>query len=159
MEDKKLFTIFQHILILSLFQYLFFKISNSKVSPSFYLTYILLLSLDGNFEIALFLSFLTGILTDIMTKTILGSTGIKFLIIVYLSSFFVVKSIIGKSILTFIFSFFYFILLSLKGIEIQGFWYGMTLIKYGFIFSFYNVLSGIIIQLIFLKKIWREKIF
>lgn len=157
MENKKIFKLFEHILILSFIQYLLLKFLNSKIVPSFYLVYIILLSLSGDFEISLFFAFLTGIFTDITTKGVLGSTAIRFLIIVYLSSFFRVKSITGKSILIFIFSFLYFTLLGLKGTE--GGWKGMIFLKYCFLFSFYNVLAGIVIENVFIKKLWKEKIF
>ncbi|MCM8767407.1 MAG: hypothetical protein NC816_05085 [Candidatus Omnitrophica bacterium] len=160
MPNKKLFVILEQVLIISIFQYIFYNFFHFKIIPSFYLTYLLILSFDGNVEISLFLSFVLGLIHDIFTKEILGFTSIRYLVIVYFSSFFMVKSIKSRCGLIFLFSFLYFVMLSFLKIN-ESFWDGKTILKYSILFSFYNFLIGIAIEIIVreIKKKWREKIF
>ncbi|MFN4226574.1 MAG: hypothetical protein ACK4F0_00320 [Candidatus Ratteibacteria bacterium] len=160
MLSRKLFVLFEQILIISICQYIFCTFFNFKIIPSFYLIYLLSLSFDGNIELALFLSFILGLIHDIFTNMILGSTSIKFLLIVYFSSFFVVKSIKSKCGLIFIFSFLYFVMFSFTRIN-ESLWDGRTILKYSILFSFYNFLIAIVVEIVFreMKKKWKEKIF
>ncbi|MGB9678183.1 MAG: hypothetical protein ACPLZ9_06135, partial [Candidatus Ratteibacteria bacterium] len=157
---KKFFLIIEQIFVISIFQYIFYNIFNLKIVPSFYLIYLLKLSFSGERELAILLSFLLGIINDLFTNQLIGTTSIKFLPIIYFSSFFVVKSILNEGFLIFIFSFLYFILLNFKknGLFL---WNGFVLLKYGIQFSFYNFLVGIFIG-VFIREInkrWQEKIF
>lgn len=160
MVNRKLFVILEQVLIVSIFQYIFYNFFHFKIIPSFYLIYLLILSFEGNVEISLFLSFILGLINDIFTKEIAGITSIRYLLIIYFSSFFVVKSIRSKCILIFIFSFLYFVMLSFRKIN-ESFWDGKTILKYSIIFSFYNLLVATIIEIVLreIKKKWIEKIF
>ncbi|MCM8804669.1 MAG: hypothetical protein NC833_05405 [Candidatus Omnitrophica bacterium] len=158
--NRKFFLILEQILVVSILQYIFYNFFNFKIVPSFYLIYLLLLSFNGEVEVSIFLSFLLGIINDLFTKELLGATSIRYLLLVYFSSFFVVKSTISKSSLIFLFSFLYFILLIFKK-EGQLMWNSWVLLKYAFLFSFYNFLIGIFVE-IFVKEIsrrWEERFF
>ncbi|MCM8784753.1 MAG: rod shape-determining protein MreD [Candidatus Omnitrophica bacterium] len=160
MQNKKLFVVLEQVLIISIFQYIFCNFFHFKITPSFYLIYLLILSFDGNVEISLFLSLILGLIQDILNNEILGITSIRYLLIVYFSSFFVVKSIRSKCSLIFIFSFLYFVMFSFGEIN-ESFWDGKIILKYSILFSFYNLLIGILIESIIreIRKKWKEKIF
>lgn len=158
--NKKFFLILEQILVVSIFQYIFYNFFNFKIVPSFYLIYLLLLSFNGKIEISIFLSFLLGLMNDLFTKELLGSTSIRYLLIIYFSSFFVVKSKISKNGLIFIFSFLYFILVNFKKSG-ELMWNSFVLLKYAFLFSFYNLLIGLLIETFIeeINKRWKEKFF
>ncbi|MCM8771692.1 MAG: hypothetical protein NC926_02150 [Candidatus Omnitrophica bacterium] len=161
MENRrKIFLTFEQILLVSIFQYIFFNFFHTKITPSFFLVYLLLLSFEGKIELALFLSFILGLINDIFARDIPGSSSIRFLLIVYFSSFFVVKSIKSKSFFIFIFSFLYFLLLVFKG-KNEMLWEGFTLLKYAVLFSLFNFLIGFVIGIFTeeLRKRWEERIF
>ncbi len=160
MENRKFFLLFEQVLFISILQFVFYNFFHFKIVPSFYLVYLLLLVFDGEIEMSLFLSFVLGLINDIFSKDILGSSSVKFLLVVYFSSFFVVKSIKGKGSLIFIFSFLYFVLLGFRSSG-ESIWKGWVLFKYAFLFSLYNFLIGVIIET-FMKEIrkkWVERIF
>jgi len=158
--NRKLWVILEQVLIVSIFQYIFFNFFHLKVIPSFFLVYLLLLTFEGNVEIALFLSFILGVINDIFSKEILGLTSVRYLLVIYFSSFFVVKSIRGKCSLIFVFSFLYFCMLSFRKLD-ESFWDGKTLLKYAVLFSLYNLLVAIFIEILLreIKKKWTERIF
>jgi rod shape-determining protein MreD len=157
--NRKFFIFLEQILIISIFQYIFYNFLNFKIIPSFFLIYLLLLSFEGYTELSLFLSFLLGVFNDFFSKEVLGTSSLRYLLIVYFSSFFVVKSIKEKSIFIFIFSFLYFVLSNLKKGELI--WSGKILLKYSFLFSFYNFLIAIIIEIFAreIKRKWEESYF
>jgi rod shape-determining protein MreD len=157
--NRKFFIFLEQILIISIFQYIFYNFFNFKIIPSFFLIYLLLLSFEGYTEFSLFLSFLLGVFNDFFSKEVLGTSSLRYLLIVYFSSFFVVKSIKEKSIFIFIFSFLYFVLSNLKKGELI--WSGKILLKYSFLFSFYNFLIAIIIEIFVreIKRKWEENYF
>jgi rod shape-determining protein MreD len=157
--NRKFFIFLEQILIISIFQYIFYNFLNFKIIPSFFLIYLLLLSFEGYTELSLFLSFLLGVFNDFFSKEVLGTSSLRYLLIVYFSSFFVVKSIKEKSIFIFIFSFLYFVLSNLKKGELI--WSGKILLKYSFLFSFYNFLIAIIIEIFVreIKRKWEESYF
>jgi len=157
--NRKFFIFLEQILIISIFQYIFYNFFNFKIIPSFFLIYLLLLSFEGYTELSLFLSFLLGVFNDFFSKEVLGTSSLRYLLIVYFSSFFVVKSIKEKSIFIFIFSFLYFVLSNLKKGELI--WSGKILLKYSFLFSFYNFLIAIIIEIFVreIKRKWEESYF
>jgi len=160
LENKNPFLILEQILVVSIFQYIVYNFFHFKITPSFFLVYLLLLTFDGEVELSIFLSFILGLINDIFTKDILGSSSIRFLIIIYFSSFFVVKSIKSKSGFIFIFSFLYFILLCLrKSGEIV--WSSWTLFRYAILFSLYNFLTGFFVEVFIeeVRKKWKERIF
>ena len=158
--NKKFFIFLEEILIVSIFQYIVYNFLNFKIVPSFFLIYLLLLTFEGYPELSLFLSFLLGIFNDFFSKGVLGTSSIRYLLIVYFSSFFVVKSIKEKGIFIFIFSFLYFVL---SNLEKKGelIWSGKILFKYTFLFSLYNFLITIFIEIFIkeIKKRWEEKYF
>jgi rod shape-determining protein MreD len=158
--NKKFFLFLEEILIVSIFQYIFYNFLNFKIVPSFFLIYLLLLSFEGSQEVSIFLSFFLGIINDFFSKGILGTSSIRYLLIVYFSSFFVVKSIKEKSIFIFIFSFLYFVL---SNLEKRGelIWSGKILLKYTILFSIYNFLIAVIIEIFMreIKRKWKEKYF
>ena len=158
--NRKFWIILEQVFLVCVFQYFFYNFFYFRLIPSFFLIYLLLLVFDGNTEIALFLSFILGLINDIFSKEILGITSIRYLLIVYFSSFFVVKSIKGKSSLIFIFSFLYFVLVSFGKLG-ESFWDGKALLKYAILFSLYNFIVGIIIEIILreIRKKWTERIF
>jgi len=158
--NKKFFLFLEEILIVSIFQYIFYNFLNFKIVPSFFLIYLLLLSFEGNEEVSIFLSFFLGIINDFFSKGILGSSSIRYLLIIYFSSFFVVKSIKEKSIFIFIFSFLYFVLSNLEKIG-ELIWSGKILLKYTILFSIYNFLIAVIIEIFMreIKRRWEEKYF
>jgi len=157
--NRKFLNFLEQILIISIFQYIFYNFLNFKIIPSFFLIYLLLLSFEGYTELSLFLSFLLGVFNDFFSKEVLGTSSLRYLLIVYFSSFFVVKSIKEKSIFIFIFSFLYFVLSNLKKGELI--WSGKILLKYSFLFSFYNFLIAIIIEIFVreIKRKWEESYF
>jgi rod shape-determining protein MreD len=157
--NRKFLIFLEQILIISIFQYIFYNFFNFKIIPSFFLIYLLLLSFEGYTEFSLFLSFLLGVFNDFFSKEVLGTSSLRYLLIVYFSSFFVVKSIKEKSIFIFIFSFLYFVLSNLKKGELI--WSGKILLKYSFLFSFYNFLIAIIIEIFVreIKRKWEENYF
>ena len=158
--NKKFFLFLEEIFIISVFQYTFYNFLNFKIIPSFFLIYLLFLSFEGKTELSIFLSFLLGILNDFFSKGILGTTSIRYLLIIYLSSFFVVKSIKEKGIFTFIFSFLYFVL-SNVGKKGELIWNSKSLLKYAILFSLYNFLIAIIIEIFMreIKRKWEERYF
>ncbi|MCM8818125.1 MAG: hypothetical protein NC915_01405, partial [Candidatus Omnitrophica bacterium] len=150
----------EQVLLVTIFQYILCNFFKFKIVPSVFLAYLLLLSFRGEIEIALFLSFILGLLNDIFIKDIPGSSSIRFLLIVYFSSFFVVKSIKSKCFLIFIFSFLYFVLTAFKKTgEIM--WQGGVFLKYAILFSLYNFLFSWIVELFIeeIRKIWKERTF
>jgi len=158
--NRKIFIFLEEILVVSIFQYILYNFLNFKIIPSFFLIYLLLLSFEGYTELSLFLSFFLGILNDFFSKGVLGISSIRYLLIVYFSSFFVVKSIKEKSIFIFIFSFLYFVFSNLEK-KVEFIWSGKILLKYAILFSFYNFLITIIIATFAkeIKKRWEEKYF
>ena len=112
---------------------------------------------EGNIEISLFLSFVSGIIYDTINKSIPGFSSIIFLIIVYINSFYKVRSFFIRNILVFIFSLMYFIILPMKIGE--GFmWNKQVILKYSLIFAILNV---IVEYFVYLGKIlkWKRKDF
>lgn len=160
MGNRKFFLFLEQILLITILQYISCTFLKFKISPSFFLVYLLLLSFNGEIEMALFLSFVLGLLNDFFVKDILGSSSIRFLLIVYFSSFFVVKSMKSKSIFIFIFSFLYFVLIASKKTgEIM--WRGCVFLKYAILFSLYNLLVWLFIEFFEkeIRKRWKERTF
>lgn len=132
----------------------------NKLIPSIFLIYLLWLSINDQKELSLFLSFFLGLLNDAFKGQILGFTSIRFLITIYFSTFFMVKSIKGESLLVFFFSFLYFILINFD--KNSGvLWDLKTFFKQGFLFSFYSFGFFLIFQIFvqMLRKKWKESIF
>jgi len=158
--NRKIFIFIEEILFVSIFQYVFYNFFNFKIVPSFFLIYLLLLSFEGMPEISILLSFFLGILNDLFTKEVPGTTSIKYLLIVYFSSFFVVKSNKERNFYIFVFSFLYFVFGNFK--RGSGFmWKGLPLLKYALLFSFYNLLVSIIFEFFIreIKRRWKESFF
>lgn len=110
-----------------------------RIVPSFLLVFLLNLVWDGEKEISLFLAFVSGIIYDTVNRSIPGLSSLVFLFIVYLNSFFPVRSFFIRHLLVFVFSLIYFIILPLT--PSSGFlWNWGTIFKYSLIFAFINLI-------------------
>ncbi len=127
------------------------------IVPCFLLIFLLNLVWDGECEISLFLAFISGIIYDTLSKSILGLSSATFLIIVYINSFYKVNSFFIRNLLVFIFSLIYFIILPLKAGD--GFmWTKAVIMKYSLIFAFMNLAVEYLVYVCKTLK-WKRKNF
>jgi len=157
LEKKGIIRIFEVFLVVVGIQIIFSFYFSPNIVPCFLLIFLLNLVWEGNIEISLFLSFVSGIIYDTINKSIPGFSSIIFLIIVYINSFYKVRSFFIRNILVFIFCLMYFIILPMKIGE--GFmWNKQVILKYSLIFAILNV---IVEYFVYLGKIlkWKRKDF
>jgi len=138
LEKKKTIRIFEIFLVVVGIQTIFSIYFFHHIVPCFLLIFLLNLVWDGECEVSLFLAFISGIIYDTLSKSILGLSSAIFLIIVYINSFYKVGSFFIRNLLVFIFSMIYFIILPLEVGD--GFmWSKSVIIKYSLIFAFMNL--------------------
>jgi hypothetical protein len=148
--------IIEQLFIVCSLQFFLLVYLKSSVIPSFFLVWLMVLTWDGNIEIALLFALITGILHDIFSHGILGTTSICFLILVYLNSFLKLKSILGRSALVFFMSIIYFLVVLFK--PDKGFlWTFIPLAKYSLIFAFYNSVIFFLIEWVMRRYRWKWK--
>jgi len=136
---KKIIRIFEIFLVVVGIQTIFSIYFFPHIVPCFLLVFLLNLVWDGESEISLFLAFVSGIIYDTLNKAVIGLSSAIFLVIVYINSFYRVRSFFVKNLLIFVFSMVYFLILPLKAGE--GFmWNKPVIIKYSFIFAFINLI-------------------
>ena len=156
MNKSFLIKIVEQLLIISSLQLLFSVYFKSAVIPSFFLIWLFILTWDGNTEVALMLSFITGIIYDIISRGALGTTSIRFLAIVYITGFLRIKGTAGRFICAAFFSLIFF--LSFLFEPGKGFlWDTWPLIKYSGIFVIYNGLMLILPELSIRRYRWKWK--
>ena len=158
MERKKVLLIIEQFFIISGVHLFFSVYLKSFITPSLFLIWLLILTWEGNSEIALLMAFISGLLNDFFSKTTPGITGIIFLLIVYLNSFFKNEALPSRILSVFLFSFLYFVLMALD-LSTGFLWKKISLFKYAFLFSLYNSFTLFIIEIIRRKLKWKKKIY
>jgi len=155
-NKKLIIKISEQLLVVSSLQLMLSVYFKSSVTPSFFLIWLFILTWDGNTEIALLLAFLTGIICDVMSRGTLGSTSIRFLLLVYINSFLRIKSLSGRFIGTVLLSFIFFIFILFE--PATGFlWNFWPLMKYSAMFALYNGIILFLIELAMRKYRWKWK--
>ena len=158
MERKKVLLIIEQFLIISGVHLFFSVYLKSSITPSLFLIWLLILTWEGNSEIALLMAFISGLLNDFFSRTTPGITSMIFLLIVYINSFFKNKTLPNRILNVFLFSFLYFLLMALD-LSTGFLWKKISLFKYAFLFSLYNSFTLFIIEIIRRKSKWKEKIY
>ncbi len=126
------------------------------VVPSFFLIWLLILVWEGDREIALLLSVLTGIVYDVISKGIPGVSSAIFLVIIYINCFLKPSSLASRLMAAFMFSLFYFFML-LFGHQKGFLWSASALLKYSVLYALYNISVLFFIELGMKKFRWKEK--
>lgn len=156
MNKNRIIKISEQFLIVLGLQVIFLTYIKAAAVPSFFLIWLLILTWEGNTELALLMAFIAGIAYDIISRGTAGSTSIRFLIVVYLNSFLKIKGLPGMSICAFFFSFLFFVLLLFD--PAKGFlWDVKPLIRYSALFAFYNAGILYFIELAMRKSRWKTR--
>ncbi|MCX8082336.1 MAG: rod shape-determining protein MreD [bacterium] len=143
--NRKIILLGEQFLVVLGLEIFFLNYFKSTLTPSFFLIWLLILVWEGNVELSLFLSFITGLIYDLISKGFYGMTSVIFLVIIYINSFLRIESMAGRISGIFIFSLIYFIMGLFKYTE--GFlWNFRTLVRYSFIFALYNSIVGFFIE-------------
>lgn len=143
--NKKSILLGEQFLVVLGLQIFFLNFFKAAIVPSFFLIWLLILVWDGNIEVSLFISFILGIIYDLISKGFYGMTSITFLLIVYINSFLGIRSMVGRISGIFIFSIIYFMMGLFKYPE--GFlWNSWTLFRYSLLFAIYNSVIGFFIE-------------
>lgn len=154
--NRKLLRLSEQLLIMSGLQVLALYYLKTVVVPSFFLVWLLILVWEGDVEISLAMAFVTGMIYDIISKGVLGTSGVLLIIIVYVNSFFKLRSLTGRFIGIFLFSILYFIAFLFE--RQHGFLWGtMAVIRYSVFFALYNSAVFFIIELGMRRVKWRGK--
>ncbi len=126
------------------------------IVPSFFLVWLLILTWEGDKEIALVLSVFTGIVYDSISRGTTGVSSLIFLIIVYINCFLRPASLAGRLAGVFLFSICYFLMLLFE-FQKSFLWSTYALLKYSALFAFYNALILFVIEVGMRKLRWKEK--
>jgi len=154
--NKKLVRLTEQFLIISGLQVFVLNYLKTAVAPSFFLVWLLIVAWEGDAEIALGLAFFTGIIYDVISRGVPGTTSIIFLLIVYLNCFLAPKSMAGRFAGAFISSMVYLLIFMFE--YQKGFlWGGRAILKYSLLFSLCNALILFVIELGMRKLRWRKK--
>ena len=155
-NNKNPIKIMEQLLVVSSLQLIFAISFKSAVIPSFFLIWLLIITWDGNTEISLVLAFVAGIIHDLISRGTLGTTSIRFLILIYINSFLKIKNLSAKVAATFFFSFLFFISILFE--PAKGFlWNIWPLVKYSLIFCLYNSIILYFLELIMRRYRWKQK--
>ncbi len=154
--NKKLIRMVEQFLIMGGLQVFVMNYLRMAIVPSFFLIWLLILAWEGDREIALMLSFFTGILYDVISRGIPGVSSFIFLVIIYINCLFRPVSLPGRFAGAFIFSLCYFLML-LFGQQKGFLWSTYALLKYSALFAFYNAVILFVIEVGMRKLRWKEK--
>jgi len=154
--NKKLIRLSEQFLIMGGLQIFVMNYLKTSVVPLFFLVWLLLLTWEGEEEIALLLAFFTGIIYDIISRGVPGISSAIFLIIVYINCFLKPRSIRGRFAGAFIFSLLYFPMLVFEP-QKSFLWSAGTLLRYSVLFAFYNALILVVIEFWMRKLRWKKK--
>lgn len=156
MNKRFIMKIGEQFLIISSLHLILSVYFKSVITPSFFLIWLLVLTWDGNTELALLLAFITGIIYDAMIHGTMGSTSLYFLFLVYINSFLKLKKSLPKFINVIFFSIIFFIFLLFE--PTKGFlWNFWPRVKYSILFSLYNGIVFLFFELSLRKYRWRQK--
>ncbi len=154
--NRKLIRLSEQFLIMSGLQVFVLNYVKTSVVPSFFLVWLLILTWEGNREIALVLAVVTGLFYDVISRGVPGVSGVIFLVVVYASCFLKTNSIPGRVAGAFGFSLFYFLAFMFE--RDRGFLWGTpALFKYSLLFALYNALILLAIELGMRKLRWKKK--
>ncbi|MBN1445839.1 MAG: rod shape-determining protein MreD [Candidatus Omnitrophica bacterium] len=154
--NKKLIRLTEQFLIMSGLQVVIVTYLKTAVAPSFFLVWILIVAWEGDAEIALGLAFITGIVYDVISRGVIGTTSVIFLFIVYLNCFLAPKSMAGRFAGAFISSMVYLLVFLFE--YQKGFLWGAgAILKYSLLFSLWNSLILVVIEFGMRKLRWRKK--
>jgi len=154
--SKKLIRLGEQFLIVSGLQLCVLNYMKTAIVPSFFVVWLLILAWEGNTEVALVMAFVTGIIYDIMSRNLLGTTSVLFLTLVYANCFLKPGSLAGRFVGIFFFSALYFLVFLFE--YGQGFmWGGLAILKYSLLFALYNSLVYGVIELGMIKLRWKRK--
>ena len=157
MENKKIAIVGRNLLLISLLQLIFSYFLRIKLFPNLLLIWVLYLGWDKWDVVSIIGAMVAGFIYDLMVKGSAGWSSLIFLIIAYLNENADVKTFTGKIVCSFLFSLFYFFLISVE--PSYGFvWKKWIILKFSIIFSFFNTLTVMMVEF-YIRRKWGKKDF
>lgn len=157
MGNKQIRIITEQFLVICTLQIIFSHFLKIQgVFPNFFLLWILYLGWNNFETVGLFVGFFTGFIYDFLVKGTLGLSSFLLICIGYLNSFLPEPRYREKIIITSLFSFLYFALLTID--PLYGFlWKKDIVIKTALLFVLYNIFIVSLIEFWKEKRKWKRK--